>query len=278
MNGLSNLGPSPLIIDESNADHFVREIRDEHSPYFGGYDPSLYNEGGLAALCNRDWDGPLIPESEWRDRIAWQEEHRTSPDHWRRFKNSKVLDQKRTNYCWCFGVGGAAQNAIAMTGADVPHLSPAYTAAMIKGFRNVGGWGAEAIDGIQKFGMPTTDVYPEGVIDRQRADQDSVRRSAKLFDQLEFIRLPTERGVVPMEVMASVLLADSPMPITCGYNWWGHLVFASQFGYSGGWGGTIVNSWSERWGNQGCGFLKGSKFTPNEGIAIRWVEARNDIA
>lgn len=275
--GMEDMGASPFVIDDSNYHEVVKQIIDPDEPYSGGYDQSMHSEEGLSAVCDSEWNGDIIPESQWEELIRWHDENQTTPDHHRLYKEVPITDQNGFPYCWMFGVVGAMMTSMAQSGIDVPFLSATYTAAMGKGWVKRGGWGAEAIGYIKKYGVPTNDVYPQHAFDRKLAAQESVKRSAAACDELEFIKLPTDRGSVPLEVVASVLLdPENPMPISTAFNWWGHLTYSSKFGRDsrGRWGHKNVNSWKESWGQKGCSFIVGSKARPNEAIAIRSVKAR----
>lgn len=96
MTFVSNLGPNPFIIDDSNADQLVQRSRDEG---FGtGYEPRPYDdrpEGYFAPVFN----SPIIPRSQWDDHIKRQEDEQSSPDHWRLRGGVPVLDQNGYGYC-----------------------------------------------------------------------------------------------------------------------------------------------------------------------------------
>lgn len=271
-----------MIIDDVNAYEFAAVVADPSQPDFsGGYDASLYSDEGLSAVCTGDWNGEIYRENQWEDLIQFHEENNSSPDHHHIAAGCKILNQKRTNYCWIHGVVGAMQVAIAQSGEDPPHLAAAATGTLIKNGRNVGGWGAEAVSGLEKttgkgWGVPTVDVYPEGVIDLALAKSQKVRENAVRFNEFEFLKLPTERGVVPLEVVASVLLNEKdPMAFSTGFPWWGHLTFHSKFGRANAqWGCINPNSWGYNWGNKGKSFILFPKCCPAEGIAVRRVREK----
>lgn len=265
------------IIDDSNAFQAKALIEDPSTPFAGGYiteeeeQPSMLS--ALGEVCQGEWNGEIIPPRNWEDLIRFHEENQSSPDHHRLLMRSPILNQRSLPYCWIFGLAGAMQNAIAQTGAPVPHLSPAYPGALGKGWRKRGGLAGEAIRYTRRFGMPTTKLYPEAGFDRQLAAEQRVKDNAKLLDDLVFYKLPTERGRVPLEVMASVLLdPENPMPITTGFSWWGHLVFASKFVKGRDWGTKNPNSWGQRWGQDGCSVILRPKCQPFEGIAVGTVK------
>lgn len=266
------MGPRPFIIDDSNAHNVIRQITDPLEPFSGGYEPQLYDDGGLASVCDGEWNGTIIREREVDELIRYHEENQSSPDHWRLHKNVPVLDQNGLPYCWQYGVVGAMMVAYAQSGADVPHLSAAYPAAMGKNWIQRGGWGGEAITNIKRYGVPTVDVYPEHAFDRQLAATQAVKDSAAIHNDIRFLKLPQVNGYVPLEVLRSVVLdPENPMPFSCGFDYWGHLTYSTKWGRTpdGREGHKNVNSWKITWGQRGCSFLTGRKAIPVEAIAIQ---------
>lgn len=261
------------IIDDSNYGKYVRLIEDPNEPFSGGYEDPGFDVG--LGSCSSEWNGTIISEKDAEELIRLHDANQSSPDHWRLHGNSAILDQNGFPYCWMFGPVGAMQTALAQTGMpNVPKLCATATAARVKNWRKVGGWGDQAVEGIQKWGVPGNDVWDQKDIGSPaKWQQEAVIRSAAMNNIVEFIKLPLVRGQVPEEVLRSVLLdPENPMPVTAAYNWWGHLIFLSK------WLGKMtakgVNSWGPNWEANGCVALRGSKCLPNEAIAIKAVKPR----
>jgi len=210
--------------------------------------------------------GTLYPESDWEELAALQEKNQSSPYHVHK-DHVAIMNQKSTNYCWCFGSVAGVANRYAATGIEpVPVFSPASTACQIKSFRNEGGWGREACAGIQEFGIATTATWPNVSFDRSLPNNPKVRADSFRHNIVEFGDL----GRYNFEAVMSCLLDPiNPSPCTGGFSHWGHLVLLLQaVKVNGQWGVLFANSWGSSWGDDGYGVLLGDKANPTEAIRI----------
>lgn len=212
---------------------------------------------------------PLIPRSEWPERIKDLEKAKARLSDLIRYKKLPCLNQDQTNYCWMNGVIHAVMFARLAAGLPYVSLSPASVAAKIKGFRNVGGWGGEAIQGIQKYGIGTTELWPPNAID-PRYDTPELREVAKDYNILEFDEIRPQSFD---EVMTCLLLG---FPVPIGHSWWGHLVCHCDPIIRGrdAFGTRFRNSWSEEWEDQGFGLMDEEHATPDEANTVRVVTAK----
>lgn len=271
MTFVSDLGSNPFIIDDSNADEFVQQCRDEG--FSTGYEDRPYDtqpEGFFAPVFN----SPIIPRSQWDDHIKRQEAEQSSPDHWRLKGGVPILDQNGFGYCWMYGIVGAIMVGYAQTGGFVPHLSAMGPAAQGKNWRNQGGYGGEAIRYIERFGIPELSVWPEHKNDRSLPNKPEVKASAERHKVVEFLELPRNN----FDALASVLLDPiNPRPVSLALNWWGHLIYATKLVKiaAGRYGVLGINSWKESWGNRGTTILAENKATAFEQIAIKRVKVRS---
>lgn len=254
-----------VVIDDSNADQYIQQIVDPESPFQGGYEPRDYEGFGIT----RPYTGRIIPRSEWAERIQEQDRLKITPDDHRIAGRCRILNQQRTNYCWCFGTVGAMQVAYAQQGGYVPELSAASAAAKIKGYQNVGGWAGEALKYIDNYGVATLNHWPEAVIDR-KYDTATMRANAlmhRTVPRLGYEELDSQS----FDHVVSAILQG--WPVTLGLMWWGHLVFGTKVVVLGrnDYGVKIINSWGDRWENGGTAVLREEKCRPHEGIAIKNV-------
>jgi hypothetical protein len=168
--------------------------------------------------------------------------------------------------CWMYGLVGAMQTAYAMAGHKPPHLNAHYPAWLGKNGANRGGWAGEGLGYVRRFGVPTMDVFSGHPSNRAAFDRGEVRASAELHKVVEFSELPRN----DLNALCSVLLDPiNPRPVTMGLNWWGHLVYAVKVTKDGV---LIVNSWGERWGQQGLSVLAWNRSVAFEQIAVERVK------
>jgi hypothetical protein len=265
----SDLGGS-LIIDDSNYTAVVGDGYVDGQQMGRGYVARDYSANPFGSYAPTFNSSTLIPRSEWADRIQHQEETKSTLTHLHAHYKLPVLNQKRTNFCWCFGVVGAISVARAKAGLSTEHLSAAATAARIKNYANVGGWGGQALEGIEKWGVPTIEHWPEAVIDR-RYDTPAMRADSERRKILEWTELPEQS----FDALVTQLLLG--IPTSMALMWWGHLVFGLRAVVieRGHFGVEIMNSWDKTWGNGGKSILAENKATPHEAISVRAVSAVN---
>jgi hypothetical protein len=128
----------------------------------------------------QDFDLPLIPRSEWDDRIADMERTKSRISDLMIQGGLKSLDQNGTNYCWANGPTTAVEAIRCVAGQPYVKLSPASVAAPIKNYRNQGGWGSEALEYIVEHGICTVDLWPANAISRQYFDGSRPRSANDL--------------------------------------------------------------------------------------------------
>ena len=207
---------------------------------------------------------PLIPRNEWAARIKEMEETKTRLSDIVDLAGLKSLDQNGTNYCWCNAVVTAMETLQAVQNQPIVKLSSASVAAPIKGYRNQGGWGGEALDYIVEHGVAPASDWPANAIKREY-DNETSRASRKLHSIKQWWDL-TPRNI---DQLMTCLLLRLPVPI--GLNWWGHEVCAMDpvvIG-SNAFGTRIRNSWGDSYGDHGFAILSESKSRPDDAVAPR---------
>lgn len=257
---LSDIGNTPVIGDDM-----------DHSAMRGLFEPGL-GRGLEPVTSKRPYEGlaepfplPTIPRSEWADRIEQAEKTKSRLIDLKKWRGFPSLNQQQTSYCWANGVVACLHYMRAAAGLQHVPLSPASVAAPIKNFRNVGGWGSEALKYIIEHGVAPQSDWPANAIDRQYVDK--AKESRLNFKVTEWWELKPRN----LDQLISCVLYG--IPVAVGYNWWGHEVTAIGAVRLGAddFGLLIDNSWGTNWGTEGTGILKDSKMLPDEAVGPRVV-------
>lgn len=204
----------------------------------------------------------LIPEADWPGLIR---DRKTSKSTLRdlayRRGPVKIKDQDGLPYCWIFATTTAFE--IARVVANEPHvpLSPASCGAKITGYRRRGGYGREAIEGIEKYGLVPSSLWPDVAV-RQSLDTAEARAEAARYRATEWWYLPSWPAIV------SAILRGFAASV--GLNWWGHQVcYLDLSVIDGEVCPDFANSWGEQYGDRGFGTLQGRRKYPADGVCPR---------
>lgn len=251
--------PRMEVIDSSNYNTYKNDI---NTLEMRGYEERDFNKNPVFGKFDR-YSEALIPQSEWKDRIEYRVKTQTSLYDTFKKKKVPVLNQKNLPYCWCYGPVGAMSMLRAKANMSTIHLSATSAAAKIKNYVKVGGWGEQAFEGIEKYGVSTTDFWPEAKLSRS-LDTEDQRENAELHKFTEIQELP---GQSINHVVSSLL---NNHPVTLALMWWGHLVYAIDVVYDRGkFMILIVNSWGTGWSENGLGLLTLNRATPHEAFAVK---------
>lgn len=245
---------------------FTNEI-DNHPAGGRGLIPRDYAAEPLGEGYAGPLDIELIPRAEWPDRIADMERSKSRLTDLADFSGLTVLNQERTNYCWCNGVVHCVEVLRLVQGESLVRLSPASIGGPLTGYRNVGGWGSKALEYVVEHGVVPQSDWPANAID-QRYDTEATRKLRANYQVDDWYDVPPRN----FDAMMTCLLLR--MPCAVAYNWWGHLVCAMDpYHKNGQFGVVIDNSWGTSWGTNGRSVLMEGKGTPDECIAAKVVTA-----
>ncbi len=299
------LGP---IIHAGNAREFMPDrVVVDGQPVTTGLIPRDYNatpKGCYAAAPGIDGTFPLIPFSEWRERIRDMKASKSRLSDIRRQGNNgspiPSLDQNGKGYCWAHSTTHAVMLARAVANLPYVPLSAYAVACIIKGYRDEGGWGAQSLDFARDRGIPSQANWPQQSMSRTH-DNAATWENAALHKVTEgFIDLdaPVYNRTMSWQQQGTMLL--SRCPIIGDHNDWGHsicemdlvdglahrtetraesgklatveefeLIWAVNDEAIQGIGKNIWNSWADSWGNMGEGTLTGSHAVADSATSVR---------
>jgi hypothetical protein len=252
-----------LIIDDSNAHQYAlgEATPDGMSRGYEFRDYDLFPEGTFAA----PFPLPVIPRSEWRDRIEQMDKEKRWPKDHKLASGFKSLNQNGTNYCWINAPVQCIHYVRAIQGEPHVPLSPASVGGPIKGYRNVGGWGSQGLEYMVEHGVAPQSLWPPNAI-KKSYDTAEVREERKKYIVDEWWELKPRS----FDQLVTCLLLGYPVAI--GLNWWSHEVTACAVAVQGSdeFLVDIDNSWGD-WGDDGHGLLTQSKATPDDAVLPRVV-------
>lgn len=229
-----------------------------------GFRTSAYGEmAGVPAFPKE----LVMSRDEQIDRIKDAAANKTQLSTRIRNAGLPCKDQGQTNYCWVNAPTHCVEIVRLLNNLPMRILSPASAGGPIKNFRNVGGWGEEALLWIIEHGLNTVEDWPAN---SQNSKLWTPENKAKALEN----RVTEWWELVPrnLDQLVSVLLLG--FPVAVGYNWWGHEVTAIEAVIVDGQICIrIRNSWGMSWGDQGFSILSGNKMLPDDAVTARVVTA-----
>lgn len=220
-----------------------------------------------------------IPRTEWSARIKERQERKQGLGFIRRRGNfgKKIPSLQQGSYGYCWSHSGVSAHMVCRARDNQPYvpLSAFAIAATIKGGRNQGGWGAEALAFQEAKGVPSQKFWPQGNASLSLGTKECWKDAAqrKVTESWMDVDLPVWGRKMGFEQVVTLLLMDNPG--IGDFNWWGHSVClldvveveANSFGIE------IWNSWGDEWGDDGIAILRGEKAVPDAASFIQTVTA-----
>jgi hypothetical protein len=254
------------VITEANFQQFVDEA--ETDPAKGrGHRPRSYDKVPFGSLADADpFTIPLIPRNEWTDRIREMESYKSRLSDSNRARGVKVKNQDRTNFCWINAPTSALETVRAAQGQPYIELSAASAGALIKHYRNEGGWGTEALKFLADVGCVPAADWPANHWQDDRYDTPETKALRARYRVLKWWELQPRN----LDEMMTCLFLR--IPVCAGLNWWGHeVLYLDPVVQDGVYGVRFQNSWGADWGDNGCGIILGNKALPDDAVAPRSV-------
>lgn len=215
---------------------------------------------------------PLIPRSEWSDRIKEMEATKSRlSDILRRAEYGRPFKpyyQNGFGYCWAYSTGHAVTVTRAAMHLPFVRLSPFAVAHIIKRGANEGGWSALSMAWVQQNGIPSQDVWPN-LKKGLSQDTPAMREDAakyKITDAWADLDASVYNRKLTFDQMMTLLL--NRIPVCADFNWWRHAVCVVDPVEieRGSFGPRILNSHGEELESQ-FRVLAGSRGIPDGAVA-----------
>jgi hypothetical protein len=302
------LRPGEVVVHAGNAHEYTVDVAVGGEHKARGLAPRNYAThpvGCYATLPALGVDFPLIPESEWSERLKDKIAQKSLLSDLRLAgdggKPIPSRDQNGKGYCWMHS--GVSAMLLHRCASNQPYadLSAYAGACIIKSYRDEGGWGAEGCDFLAQRGIPTAQFWPQRSMSRDNDKPETWADAAKHKITAGWWDVGTDQydRKLTWQQLATLWLSDCPT--VNDYNWWSHSVCgadlvegASTWGKlradsgkrltrkafdliwgmdsdeaGAGWGCRILNSWGDSWSAMGMGVLAAGKAVPDGSVAIK---------
>ncbi len=177
MSFTSQLLKGEIIVDDDSPSHILNP-----EGVSRGLDLNLRGNAPYAYGVSADPFDPelLIPRSEWEYWIKDAEQTKTRLSD--RIAAVKLPPKKQieVNFCWSFGIVHPIEILYAQLHNKLVSLSATSVAAQVTGFRNVGGWGRDAVRWIAANGVVADKYWPENALNRKYATAANKERALQV--------------------------------------------------------------------------------------------------
>jgi hypothetical protein len=214
-------------------------------------------------------DLALIPRSEWSARVKELERTKARLSDLR--GDIPALDQGSEGFCWAYSTTTSIMLLRATNNQSYVRLSAHAVGCVVKNYRNEGGWCGLSAKFQKERGCPSVQFWPEKSMSRSN-DKPETWVNAALHkvteDWVDLTRDVYDQNLT-FDQVATCLL--SGIPVAADYNHWSHSICLMDLVEveAGSWGVVLLNSWSNAWGTNGTGILRGQKAIPDGAVAMR---------
>lgn len=260
-----------VVINDDNYLDYVNPEIDGEVKVCGTIPRDWMNHPPGSYKCAKPFDLPLIPESEWEDRLALQIKNKAQLSNIRDKMGPNggpipSTDQNGRGYCWCHSGGSAMLMVRAINNQPFVDLSPYFTGCLIKNYRDEGGWGIAGVEHMAEHGMPDSKYWPQRGVKREY-DNAETRANAKMHRITEWMELSSRSKA---QLVTCLLMG---IPVVSDFNWWGHSVLTVDLVSLKPFKTRIWNSWGDSWSDNGMGVLEGNKAIPDDMTAPKVLTA-----
>lgn len=218
---------------------------------------------------------PLIPRSEWPDRISQMEKDKSRISDLIVFDKLPVANQEYTLFCWAYSCCAAVKVMRAQQGQPYVSLSPESIAGPVNGYRNQGNYIARALQQVTTVGIASEQFVPHLTIEAS-GFKSGWKDNAALHRAEEFWDLGDNQDGLMTDRILTCLFNRFPVPTN--YQWWGHSVLAvdpwmRKAGRNSGqyvFGNRIWNSWGDG-GSYGFSIVEEPHTAAVEAYALRSI-------
>lgn len=210
---------------------------------------------------------PLIPRSEWPDRIADLERRKALVSDAMKDAKVPVLNQGSLPYCHAFAPAAALMGLRAIQGLPFKMLSAGSIGGPATGYKATGAWIGSDLKVIRTLGVSTTEFVPEKQVSRS-GWKPGAAEEALTNRVIEWYELPRQQI---FDYMMTALLLG--FPVCDAYTWWGHATFAADpyMSKDRKFGHRNRNSWGPGYGEDGWFVMMEGKGTPYEAYVPRVI-------
>lgn len=204
------------LITDANYREFLDQQAEKGIVGFGAL-PRQTPVGGLAGVPVFAEHVPLIPESEWADRIRHMTENKLwIGDRWQ--SDPKADFQNGYGFCWAYSLAQSVMAVRAAQGLPFVQLSPESLAEDVN-YRNEGNYLDSALAYAAKYGIATRATVPQHKI-KESQWNPAYKEERKLYIPLEWWDLGGQS--VWKETVTALLMGHG---CYVGLDWWSHAIW-----------------------------------------------------